>query len=194
MHTPLARVVLSEVKPSSCPIRARLSRAPPPGRGAPLTLNPPRPRRPGGGGKAQLPSGPLIMSLQVSRSLRVVAYSLRTALAFCSPRPWAPSAAAVRTLRTGSALLSGKCRARGHRSCPPHSQASWPDRPITLPALLALGILVLWPFSLSRRESTGANFEPGVERWRWEGRTAGPQVNRPAIRAWMSLLLGAPRP
>lgn len=51
-------------------------------------------------------SGPLTMSLQVSRSLRVVAYSLRTALAFCSPRPCVPSAAAVRSLRTGSALLS----------------------------------------------------------------------------------------
>ena len=35
-----------------------------------------------------------------------MAYSLRTALAFCSPRPCVPSAAAVRSLRTGSALLS----------------------------------------------------------------------------------------
>lgn len=56
-----------------------------------------------------------------------MAYSLRTALAFCSPRPWAPSAAAVRTLRTGSALLSGKCR-----------QGTWsPFLPAPLPSLLA---------------------------------------------------------
>lgn len=48
-----------------------------------------------------------------------MACSLRTALASCPPRPWAPSAAAVRSLRTGSALLSGKCGARGHLSCPP---------------------------------------------------------------------------
>ena len=48
----------------------------------------------------------LIMSLQVSRSLQVVAYSLRTtAVAFCSWWPWARSAASVCSLRTGSALL-----------------------------------------------------------------------------------------
>lgn len=46
------------------------------------------------------------MSLQVARNVRAVACSLRTALASCPPRPWAPSAAAVRSLRTGSALLS----------------------------------------------------------------------------------------
>lgn len=74
---------------------------------------PPHPRRPGGGGAALLPLEPLIMSLRVARSARAVACSLRTALASCPPRPWAPSAAAVRTLRTGSALLSGKCGARG---------------------------------------------------------------------------------
>lgn len=45
-----------------------------------------------------------------------MACSLRIALASCPPRPWAPSAAAVRSLCTGSALLSGKCGARGHRS------------------------------------------------------------------------------
>lgn len=138
------------------------------------TLSPP----PGGGGEAQLPSGLRIMSLRVARSMRSVACSLRIALAFCPPgpwAPWAPSAAAVRSLHTGSALRSGKCRARGHRSCPPHSQASRPERAISLPALLlALGILVLRPLSLSRRESIRANFEPGVERWSWEGGTARP--------------------
>uniref|UniRef100_A0A8I6GH26 Glycine cleavage system H protein, mitochondrial n=1 Tax=Rattus norvegicus TaxID=10116 RepID=A0A8I6GH26_RAT len=46
------------------------------------------------------------MSLRVVRSERAVACSLRTALASCPPRPWAPSAAAVCLLRTGSALLS----------------------------------------------------------------------------------------
>ena len=46
------------------------------------------------------------MSLQVSRSLQVVAYSLRTtAVAFCSWWPWARSAASVCSLRTGAALL-----------------------------------------------------------------------------------------
>ncbi|XP_031220469.1 glycine cleavage system H protein, mitochondrial [Mastomys coucha] len=46
------------------------------------------------------------MSLQVARSMRSVACSLRTALAFCPPGPWAPSTASVRSLHTGSALLS----------------------------------------------------------------------------------------
>lgn len=120
-----------------------------------------------------------------------MACSLRTALAFCPPGPWAPSAAAARSLHTGSALLSGKCGARGHRSCPPHSQASRPERAIALPALLlALGILVLRPLSLSMRESTRANFEPGVEKWSWEGGTAGP-TGKPATG--VSLLLGAPK-
>lgn len=96
-----------------------------------------------------------------------MACSLRTALASCPPRPWAPSAAAVRSLRTGSALLSGKCGARGHLSCPPgdvsgpHSQACRPERALTLPALLALGILVLRPFSLSRSERTQQTLNPG---------------------------------
>lgn len=158
-HTPLARVVLSEVEPSSCPIRARLSRAPPPGLPAPLLRPTPSPparwRR-----RYAVTRGTLvtrIMSLRVARSARAVACSLRTALASCPPRPWAPSAAAVRTLRTGSALLSGKCGARGHgsRAEPPGDvrsptpQPSRPERAATLTALLvALGILVLRPFSL----------------------------------------------
>lgn len=97
-----------------------------------------------------------------------MACSLRTALASCPPRPWAPSAAAVRSLRTGSALLSGKCGARGHRSCPPgdgsllRSQASRSERALALPVLLlALGILGLRPFSLSRRERTQQTLNPG---------------------------------
>lgn len=48
------------------------------------------------------------MSLRVARSARAVAWSLRSALASCPPRPWVPSAAAVRALRTGSAVQSGK--------------------------------------------------------------------------------------
>lgn len=46
------------------------------------------------------------MSLRVARSARAVACSLRSALASCPPRPWVPSAAAVRALRTGSAVQS----------------------------------------------------------------------------------------
>ncbi|XP_052583748.1 glycine cleavage system H protein, mitochondrial [Peromyscus californicus insignis] len=46
------------------------------------------------------------MSLRVARSARAVACSLRTALASCPPRPWVPSAFAVRALSTGSAVLS----------------------------------------------------------------------------------------
>ena len=46
------------------------------------------------------------MSLRVARSARAVACSLRSALASCPPRPWLPSAAAVRALRTGSAVQS----------------------------------------------------------------------------------------
>lgn len=146
----------------------RLSPGPTPGPRCSAYSGPPGPRRPVGGVEAQLPSGPRIMSLRMARSVQAVACSLRTALASCPPRPWAPSAAAVRSLRTGSALLSGKCGARGHCSCPPrdvrrpHSQASRPERTLALPALLlTLGILVLRPFSLSRRERTQQTLNPG---------------------------------
>ncbi|CAH7056414.1 glycine cleavage system H protein, mitochondrial [Phodopus roborovskii] len=46
------------------------------------------------------------MSLLVVRSARAVACSLRIALASCPSRPWVPRAAAVRSLSTGSAVLS----------------------------------------------------------------------------------------
>uniref|UniRef100_A0A8C8YVD2 Glycine cleavage system H protein, mitochondrial n=1 Tax=Prolemur simus TaxID=1328070 RepID=A0A8C8YVD2_PROSS len=51
------------------------------------------------------------MALRAARSVRAVACSLRSAsapTARCPPRPWRLGAGAVRTLRTGPALLSGE--------------------------------------------------------------------------------------
>ncbi|XP_057641837.1 glycine cleavage system H protein, mitochondrial-like [Chionomys nivalis] len=45
---------------------------------------------------------------------RAVACSLRSALASCPPGPWVPSAAAIRALRTGSAVQSMRKFAEKH--------------------------------------------------------------------------------
>lgn len=105
------------------------------------------------------------MALRAVRSVRAAVRSLRVAAApaaTCLPRPWGLRAGPVRTLRTGSALLSGKRgRARGE------SRAAWGDGagllpPGSLPTsspqrttrqrgdpcprfFLLLGSLVAWP-------------------------------------------------
>lgn len=71
------------------------------------------------------------MALRAVRSVRAATRSLRVAAAPaapCLPRPWGLRAGPVRTLRTGSALLSGKRgRARGE------SRAAWGDGAGLLP-------------------------------------------------------------
>lgn len=59
---------------------------------------------------------PANMALRVAWSVRAAACTLRAASgpsAACPLRPWRLRAGAVRTLRTGPALLAGKCAARG---------------------------------------------------------------------------------